>query len=1089
MPYKMRKLPNADAYKVYNTDTGEIHSKHATKKNAKAQMRLLYSLESDGEGYYPKQEQSNETAGGAIYNPNNDPKITAQNEKIRQTMQGLKPITLIHHNQIKGGKLAVKDLKGLLEGSYDARQQVGDFELDKALSTSNSKVYVNKRTGQAVVAHKGTSGITDWANNAVYALGGDWAYKKTKRYKDAEKVQKQAEAKYGAKNISTIGHSQGGLQAELLGKNTNETITLNKATRPFSNTAKSDNQHDIRVKGDVVSAFNPFQKTTSKDIVVGDNKEISLNPVKAVEKHGIDQLNQLPDEQMIGQGANHKGRKKGAKNKPKPVIYKAPPELHEVLGFHKPYTKPIGNYNTTWRWVLNHEREAQGITYPQAMKDPAIKELYYEIKDIAEEEEEGAFTIDWLEANYNKYRKGLKDFKKGATGKKGKATPPAQKQKITKFLTKPPNKENITMQITEKDDDDEEIELPPPTPAPEDIAPEVVTLKSKIEKLQQIGADKGAVPYNTSVILKTILYLEVLKKYGGNCAVLELDKKIGESRFLNSGIDIYEEMATNNRRWSQERIDRLGEILKDCLDRGADTIIFPLQLNFTNKEKEKVEYTASTHANLLIFKPEERTIERFEPHGDMYGNTALGDVVFNKFLKKLFEKDLTGFIGKVVYRSPDFLCPMIDKGWQSLEGKVASLEDEGGGFCLLWSHFLLELVCINPDASTKEIIDEANTILKDDPQYLKDVIRGYVVDAEEQVDILIKKLGGQGFKFLTKAQKDATGDDNYKQYEQYKDVLDQWAISMIMDIKGRTKEPKAQKELPPEYTPNNQARIDEWDNLRLEDLKIILDAVVANSYWSAETMSRYNTSKDKAIFFLNYLYERATKPSATADDKKILKLIQDETKRLIDALPSAFKKSNVGISEKSLAVRLKELGKDVFKVAEEIWGDYYNKVYPKQRVADIKRVAEATAKYLTKPDKTSGHNYENAVIVLKRLGGIDLLKGSGIDNMDLYNKAKQIADETYSKPSAYKSGFIVKKYKELGGTYSGKKENKGIGRWMKEEWQDIGNQEYPVYRPTKRITKDTPLTPAEIAPSNLKAQIKLKQLIKGDANLPSFVKK
>ena len=110
-----------------------------------------------------------------------------------------------------------------------------------------------------------------------------------------------------------------------------------------------------------------------------------------------------------------------------------------------------------------------------------------------------------------------------------------------------------------------------------------------------------------------------------------------------------------------------------------------------------------------------------------------------------------------------------------------------------------------------------------------------------------------------------------------------------------------------------------------------------------------------------------------------------------------------------------------------------------------------------------------------------------IDNPELYEEAKQIADATYKKPSAYKSGFIVKKYKELGGTYSGKKENKGINRWFKEEWKDVGKKDYPVYRPTKRITKDTPLTVQEIIPSNLKKQIDLKQIIKGDANLPPFL--
>jgi hypothetical protein len=46
-----------------------------------------------------------------------------------------------------------------------------------------------------------------------------------------------------------------------------------------------------------------------------------------------------------------------------------------------------------------------------------------------------------------------------------------------------------------------------------------------------------------------------------------------------------------------------------------------------------------------------------------------------------------------------------------------------------------------------------------------------------------------------------------------------------------------------------------------------------------------------------------------------------------------------------------------------------------------------------------------------------------------------------------------------------------------------------VYRPTKRVNKNTPLTIDEIDPANLKEQIALKQLIKGKKNLPPFLKK
>jgi hypothetical protein len=112
-----------------------------------------------------------------------------------------------------------------------------------------------------------------------------------------------------------------------------------------------------------------------------------------------------------------------------------------------------------------------------------------------------------------------------------------------------------------------------------------------------------------------------------------------------------------------------------------------------------------------------------------------------------------------------------------------------------------------------------------------------------------------------------------------------------------------------------------------------------------------------------------------------------------------------------------------------------------------------------------------------------------IVNINLYKKAKNIADQTYDKPSAYKSMFIVKKYKELGGTYSGNKPTNGLTQWIDEKWEDIGDSNYPVYRPTKRINKNTPLLDSEIDSKNLVEQIKLKQIIKGDSNLPKFIQK
>jgi hypothetical protein len=195
----------------------------------------------------------------------------------------------------EGKGLSAGDLRELLNATYDGKEKVAGYEIDKSLSTKTSKVYRNPETNQVVVGHMGTEGLMDWGNNAVFALGGKSAYKKTARYKEAEKVQRNAEKKYGAENVSTIGHSQGGLQAELLGGKSKETITLNKATMIGQN-KRNKNQTDIHTSGDIVSSLNPFQKRGKDDIVI---KGKSYNPLNI---HSAKSLRGLDENQIIGNG-------------------------------------------------------------------------------------------------------------------------------------------------------------------------------------------------------------------------------------------------------------------------------------------------------------------------------------------------------------------------------------------------------------------------------------------------------------------------------------------------------------------------------------------------------------------------------------------------------------------------------------------------------------------------------------------------------------------------------------------------------------------------------------------------------------------
>lgn len=118
-----------------------------------------------------------------------------------------------------------------------------------------------------------------------------------------------------------------------------------------------------------------------------------------------------------------------------------------------------------------------------------------------------------------------------------------------------------------------------------------------------------------------------------------------------------------------------------------------------------------------------------------------------------------------------------------------------------------------------------------------------------------------------------------------------------------------------------------------------------------------------------------------------------------------------------------------------------------------------------------------------------------IKDIKLYKQAMAIVYSQYKKPSAYRSGALVKKYKLLYKEKYGNddayeedgtaKKNRPLARWYMERWQSVGG-DYPTYRPAVRVTKETPKTIGEIPPERLAEQVKLKQKIRGKKNLPPF---
>jgi len=323
------------------------------------------------------------------------------------------------------------------------------------------------------------------------------------------------------------------------------------------------------------------------------------------------------------------------------------------------------------------------------------------------------------------------------------------------------------------------VDEPKPTPAPANIEPVVDRILQKVQQLQNKGS--GLVQtYVPLQIIGDLLYIILLKKYSNKCAFFYKATELRSERKLQAGLEFYPFNMRNNKLFDNSfpphQIKNMGERLKECLEKGVDLIVIPLSI-YVKKDG---------HANIIAIRPKEHRVERFEPHGQAfeYKNSDELDKVINMNLKRLFEIELRPYykdtIGNLKYVEPNEICPMRD-GFQGLEGQLSSLDIEGGGYCLLWSCFLMEMLFMNPTKSTKEIIDYVLEITQQDPKYLRQVIRGYVKETEEELNILLRDVKKYStFKYENIRKHDWNSESNYLRYS---DQLDQLAIDLVRSQK------------------------------------------------------------------------------------------------------------------------------------------------------------------------------------------------------------------------------------------------------------------------------------------------------------------
>ena len=134
-------------------------------------------------------------------------------------------------------------------------------------------------------------------------------------------------------------------------------------------------------------------------------------------------------------------------------------------------------------------------------------------------------------------------------------------------------------------------------------------------------------------------------------------------------------------------------------------------------------------------------------------------------------------------------------------------------------------------------------------------------------------------------------------------------------------------------------------------------------------------------------------------------------------------------------------------------------------------------------------------------------------NPRLYDKVtKQATNIFNSSRGIYRSAWIVKEYKRLGGTYTGKQpstKDPGLRRWFKEKWidlnrpiygksrqiigyepcgrgssrEDASSGKYPLCRPMNRVTTKTPKTVGELSKASIKQAKADKKQVQSKGNI------
>lgn len=225
--------------------------------------------------------------------------------------------------------------------------------------------------------------------------------------------------------------------------------------------------------------------------------------------------------------------------------------------------------------------------------------------------------------------------------------------------------------------------------------------------------------------LVAMIYLS--NKHNQDCIVIPKDK-----------LNIPKKQSEISLRWDENeqniRIPKDFWIYFNRCNGKKRFIVFPFGFSCKN----------ISHANYIIYDSRNKTMERFEPYGDIknfvnYKNIKCLMVDIDREILKLFtEKFGVGYITKY-YKPLDY---MTNKGFQTIqESEINEIKKtDPNGFCTSWCVWYTDLRLSNPNIERKKLITLAIETLKKRPESLTRFIRNYCEFLVSQQDLVKIKL-------------------------------------------------------------------------------------------------------------------------------------------------------------------------------------------------------------------------------------------------------------------------------------------------------------------------------------------------------------